>query len=157
MFLAKQTSAIKFVSPASERSTTVREYTRATSMRRAISASVFCTLWRAISGLPKVSRSRHHPRVRSRQRCALAYAWTARPIRSETKAAAIWKKPVFSAPIRFSAGTRASLKDSSAVSEERQPILSSLRLTSKPGVPFSTTIIETPLAPGPPVRTAATT
>ena len=43
------------------------------------------------------------------------------------------------------------------MSEERQPILSSLRLTSKPGVPFSTTSSETPAAPGPPVRTAVTT
>ncbi|CNO37645.1 Uncharacterised protein [Mycobacterium tuberculosis] len=43
------------------------------------------------------------------------------------------------------------------MSEDRQPILSSLRLTSKPGVPFSTTSSETPAAPGPPVRTAVTT
>ncbi len=48
------------VAGSSCRSTTWREYTRATSMRRAISASVFCTLCREISGLPKVSRSRHH-------------------------------------------------------------------------------------------------
>ena len=45
---------------ASCRSTRWWVYTRATSMRRAISASVFCTDCREISGRPKVSRSRHH-------------------------------------------------------------------------------------------------
>ena len=45
-------------------------------------------------------------------------------------------------------GTLTSLNDNSAVSEERQPILSSRRLTSKPGVPFSMTSIEIPAAPG---------
>ncbi|SKU26261.1 Uncharacterised protein [Mycobacteroides abscessus subsp. abscessus] len=49
------------------------------------------------------------------------------------------------------------MKDSSAVSEERQPILSSLRATSNPGVSLSIRSSETPAAPGPPVRTAVTT
>ena len=64
---------------------------------------------------------------------------------------------MFSAPTRLAAGTRTSTKDSSAVSEQRQPIFSSLRVTVNPGVPFSTTSSETPAAPGPPVRTAVTT
>ena len=41
--------------------------------------------------------------------------------------------------------------------EASQPILSSLRVTVNPGVPFSTTSSETPPAPAPPVRTAVTT
>ena len=79
------------------------------------------------------------------------------PTRSDTNAAAICAKPEFSLPIRLAAGTRTSVYDSSAVSDDRQPILSSLRVTSKPGVPLSTTISETPAAPGPPVRAAVTT
>ena len=43
-----------------------------------------------------------------RQRCALEYACAARPIRSETKADAIWAKPEFSAPTKL-AGTRTSV------------------------------------------------
>ncbi|SKY55951.1 Uncharacterised protein [Mycobacteroides abscessus subsp. abscessus] len=95
--------------------------------------------------------------MRSRQRCALAYACTASADRSVTKAAAIWAKPLFSAPTRLATGTRTSTKANSAVSELRQPILSSLRVTVKPGVSFSITRSETPEAPGPPVRTAVTT
>jgi hypothetical protein len=41
-------------------------------------------------------------------------------------------------------GTRASTNASSAVSEQSQPIFSSLRLTLKPGVSFSTTSSDTP-------------
>src|ERR1700693_3025161 len=74
----------------------------------------------------------------SRQRCALEYACAASPTRSATNAAAIWAKPLFSAPMRLATGTRTSVYDNSAVSDERQPILSSLRLTANPGVPAGT-------------------
>ena len=47
--------------------------------------------------------------------------------------------------------------DSSAVSLQRQPILSSLRVTANPGVSVGTAISDTPAAPGPPVRAATTT
>ena len=43
------------------------------------------------------------------------------------------------------------------MSEQSQPILSSLRDTVKPGVPLSTTSSDTPPWPGPPVRTAVVT
>ena len=68
-----------------------------------------------------------------------------------------WAKPDPSGPTRFAAGTRQSEKDSSAVSEQCQPIFSSRRTTVKPGVPRSITSSETPSYPGPPVRTAAVT
>ena len=55
------------------------------------------------------------------------------------------------------AGTRTSANDSSAVSLQRQPILSSRRLTVNPGVPRSTTSSEMPCQPGSPVRTAVVT
>ena len=55
------------------------------------------------------------------------------------------------------AKTRTPAKDSSAVSEQRQPILSSRRLTVNPGVPLSITSSEMPAWPGPPVRTAVVT
>ena len=45
---------------------------------------------------------------------------------------------------QLAAGTGQSSKASSAVSEARIPILSSLRLTVKPGSPFSTRNIERP-------------
>jgi hypothetical protein len=54
-------------------------------------------------------------------------------------------------PSTFSAGTRQSSNTSSAVSELRQPVLSSARPTLKPGVPFSTmnmVIAREPLASG---------
>ena len=50
--------------------------------------------------------------------------------RSDWKLAMISLKPSFSAPSRFSSGTATSVKESSAVSEECQPIFSSLRETS---------------------------
>ena len=61
VFLAKHTSAIRFgLAGQLALAPRPRAYTRATSMRRAISASVFCTACREISGRPNVSRSRHH-------------------------------------------------------------------------------------------------
>ena len=64
---------------------------------------------------------------------------------------------MFSSPTRLAAGTRTSTYDSSAVSEQCQPILRSDRSTVNPGVPASTTSSETPAWPGPPVRTAVVT
>jgi hypothetical protein len=78
-------------------------------------------------------------------------------IRSGTNTWAISRKPPCSAPIRLRAGTRQSANDSSAVSEQSQPILSSLRDTVKPGVSLSMTSRLMPDAPGPPVRTAVVT
>ena len=43
------------------------------------------------------------------------------------------------------------------MSEQCQPIFDSERVTSKPGVPFSTTSRLMPAWPGPPVRTAVVT
>ena len=81
-------------------------------------------------------------------------AVTARIRRSIWKLLMMQKKPPFSAPIRFSAGTRQSSKNSSAVSDAHQPIFLSLRPTVKPGVSFSTSSSEMPPKPGSPVRTA---
>ncbi|MNP47758.1 hypothetical protein D3C76_1418300 [compost metagenome] len=74
--------------------------------------------------------------------------------RSLWKFAMMQAKPMFSMPIRFSAGTRQSSKNSSAVSEAHQPIFFSLRPTPRPGVPFSTSSRLTPPYPSLPVRTA---
>ena len=81
-------------------------------------------------------------------------AISARLRRSLWKLAMMQAKPMFSAPIRFSTGTLQSSKNSSAVSEERQPIFFSERPTVKPGVPFSISSRLTPPKPSPPVRTA---
>jgi hypothetical protein len=78
----------------------------------------------------------------------------ARLRRSAWKLAMMVKKPEFSGPSRFSAGTRQSWKNSSAVSDAHQPIFLRLRPTVKPGVPFSISSSETPPKPASPVRTA---
>ena len=66
------------------------------------------------------------------------------------------RKPSPSAPMRFSTGTRTSSNITWAVGWEFQPILRSLAPNDRPGIPFSTTIADTPLAPGPPVRAITT-
>ena len=78
----------------------------------------------------------------------------ARKIRSLAKFIMMARKPAFSMPMRFDAGTRQSSKASSAVSLARQPVFLSLPITSKPGVSFSTTRSEMPPWPSGPVRTA---
>ena len=81
-------------------------------------------------------------------------------IRSVRKALPMSRKPAFSGPTRWVAGTRTSVKDSSAVSEQRHPIFSRRRLTANPGVSVSITSSEMPRAPRrslPPVRTAVVT
>ena len=89
---------------------------------------------RLTSGRPNVSRSRHH--ARSGRGSAARSRTPARPARSarSTKCRAICTNPLFSAPTRLATGTRTSTKDSSAVSEQCQPIFSSSRVTVKPGV-----------------------
>ena len=66
------------------------------------------------------------------------------------------RKPSPSAPTRLAAGTRQSSKFTWAVGWAFQPILRSGAPKLSPGVPFSTTRAETPLAPSPPVRTMQT-
>ncbi len=56
----------------------------------------------------------------------------------------ISRKPPPSSPTRLAAGTRTSSKLSSAVSLQRQPILSSGWLTVNPGSPLSITSSEIP-------------
>ena len=69
----------------------------------------------------------------------------------------IARKPWFSSPMRFAAGTRQSSNASSAVSLAHQPVFWSFLLTEKPGVPRSITRSEIPACPSPPVRTAVVT
>ena len=67
--------------------------------------------------------------------------------RSGTKLLMIWKKPLFTSPSMADLGTFMSVKKSSAVSLLLRPTLSSLRLTSKPGVFVSTMNSEMPAYP----------
>ena len=53
-------------------------------------------------------------------------------------------KPRPTSPIVLLTGTRASVNDSSAVSEDLLPSLRSLRLTEKPGVSVGNTICDMP-------------
>ena len=64
------------------------------------------------------------------RRCIAPTAPIAISSRSQAKLAMISLKPSFSSPSRFSAGTSTSVKDSSPVSEECQPIFSSFCATS---------------------------
>ena len=59
----------------------------------------------------------------------------------------ISRKPSFSSPSRFSAGTSTSVKESSPVSEECQPSFSSFAATSYPGISLSRTRNESPWWP----------
>ena len=65
----------------------------------------------------------------------------------------IARKPAFSSPIRWSAGTRQPAKRSCAVSLHHQPILAS-GVRSSPGASPGTAMSEMPAAPLLPVRTA---
>ncbi|MNE36905.1 hypothetical protein D3C80_1307390 [compost metagenome] len=65
-------------------------------------------------------------------------------------------KPAPSSPTRLPTGTRQSSKLTTAVGWAFQPIFFSLAPNDRPGVPASTTMVETPLAPSPPVRTMTT-
>ncbi len=80
-------------------------YTRATSVRRAISASVFCTCWREISGLPKVSRLRHHStrEVQAALCARICLCGKADSARRRTRPRSA-RSRVFSPPIRLAAG-----------------------------------------------------
>ncbi|MOA20423.1 hypothetical protein D3C78_1408660 [compost metagenome] len=81
-------------------------------------------------------------------------AISARARRSLWKLPMMQAKPMFSAPIRFLAGTGQSSKNSSAVSDAHQPIFFNCRPTVKPGVSFSISNRLMPENPGSPVRTA---
>jgi hypothetical protein len=156
VFFAIETSQHRVVS-GEPLSMAARVYVRATSVCAPSPPALWRTTWRLDSERPNVSRSFTHCRVRSRQRCAVAYACTASPSRSDWNCCMICTKPEPASPTRFATGTRTSANDSSAVSEQRQPILSSRLETVKPGVPRSTTSSETPPYPSSPVRTAVVT
>ena len=81
----------------------------------------------------------------------------AMPIRSLLKLVMMTLKPSFSAPMRFATGTRTSSKYSVAVSEAHHPIFRSSGVREKPSASVGIRSIETPAAPGPPVRTAVDT
>src|ERR1700722_9502257 len=65
-------------------------------------------------------------------------------------------KPMPSSPRRLATGTRAFSKITARVGCAFQPILRSLAPSDSPGVPLSTTNVEMPPGPSPPVRTITT-
>ena len=81
---------------------------------------------------------------------------TAAPTRSWARFSIMWWNPRSSSPMRFSSGTRTSVKNSSAVSASGWPTLSSTRPGSNPGMPFSTPKRLMPRAPASGVVRAAT-
>ena len=66
------------------------------------------------------------------------------------------ENPWPSSPTRLATGTRQLSKLTSAVGCDFQPSFFSLAPNDRPGVPFSTTTVEMPFGPGPPVRTMQT-
>ena len=65
-------------------------------------------------------------------------------------------KPWPSGPSRLATGTRQFSKITAAVGWLFQPSFCSCLPNDRPGVPLSTTSVETPPAPGPPVRSITT-
>lgn len=65
-------------------------------------------------------------------------------------------KPMPSGPIRLATGTRQFSKITARVGWAFQPIFFSLAPKERPGVPFSTTMVEMPDGPASPVRTITT-
>ena len=65
-------------------------------------------------------------------------------------------KPMPSSPSRLATGTRAFSKITARVGCAFQPILRSLAPNERPGVSPSTTSVEMPPGPSPPVRTITT-
>ena len=88
---------------------------------------------------------------------AEATAPTAIDSRSWGRFSIRWAKPRLSVPSRFSAGTRTSSKNSSAVSCALRPTFSRFRPREKPGMPRSTTSRLMPFAPGASGSVRATT
>ena len=128
---------------------------RATSTRRAMSARVFCTDCRAISGLPKVSVAGPLQRqVEAALGAGVGLHRQRRPFGDECLRDLRETRVLRSHQV--STGTRVDVGQFGGIGL-RQPILSSLRVTLNPGVSVSTTSSDTPAAPGPPVRTAVTT
>ena len=120
---------------------------------RAQSASLMRIDWCAASFLPKVSRLVAHSTASASATRAIAQQPCAMPSRSPLKLRTMPAKPPFSGPMRFSGATSTLSKWMAAVSEQRQPILSSL-VRETPGAFMSISISEMPPIPGPPVRTA---
>ena len=94
-------------------------------MRMRMSMSRCFTTWCATSGWPKVWRVRAQSSASSRHTCAKAQAPALISSRSPLKLAMIVRKPAFSGPMRWSAGTRTPAKRRWAVSLHHQPILAS--------------------------------
>ena len=90
------------------------------------------TAWCSTSGRPKVLRWRAQASASSKQTAAKAQALVAISRRSPLKLSMMARKPSFSSPIRFSAGTRQPVNASRAVSLHHQPILASGE-RSRPG------------------------
>ena len=77
-------------------------------------------------------------------------------IRPPSSPAMAMRNPSPSSPTRLAAGTRQSSKLTIAVGWAFQPIFRSWAPNVRPGVSFSTTKVETPLAPASPERAITT-
>ena len=107
-------------------------------MRVAMSASLKRMAWNLERLRPKASRSVAYWRAASKAASAIAADFTPCETRPVMSASIRAPKAPSLPPSSASSGTSQSSKTSSAVSEERWPIFSSLRVTSKPGVSRST-------------------
>ncbi len=104
--------------------------------------------WKLLTGRPNAVREVTYSTVSHSTRSTAATAPTAMDSRSCGSFSIRCRKPEFSPPSRFLAGTRTSSKNSSAVSCALRPTFSRLRPRENPGMPRSTTSRLSPLAPG---------
>ena len=107
-------------------------------MRVAMSASLKRIAWNLERLRPNASRSVAYWRAALKAASAMAADFTPCETRPVMRASIRAPKAPSLPPSSASSGTSQSSKTSSAVSEERCPIFSSLRVTSKPGVSRST-------------------
>ena len=84
------------------------------------------TGWWAM-GLPNWTRSLACRTASSRAPCAIPTAWAAQKMRFMERVFMRFPKPSPSSPMRFSAGTFMSSKNSSELTDPRIPIFDSLR------------------------------
>ena len=105
-----------------------------------MSASLNWIAWKVAIGFPNCTLSLAYSTASSRAARPIPQAWAPMPIRPASRPESICLNPWPGFPSRFSAGTSASSKTSSAVPEARSPIFSSTFPIRNPGVFFRSTI-----------------
>ncbi len=112
-----------------------------------MSASLNWVAWNSLIALPNCFRWVAWRTAASYAPCAIPTARAAMESRPPSRICRHWMRPLPSAPIRFSDGTRQPSKTTSEVSLALIPSVFSLRPGRKPGMPFSRMKADIPCGP----------